>query len=151
MRRNQRNNLYKRTMEVAELIALKQLFFKSVKLDDDFSNSRPLVYARSVFSAAFRKAGPSKLGRVLGRNHASICHYLRNHDENMKYSDYAQMYEHALNFRKEIYAGTDLPYLTTDDLIALIKELREELRKSEQRVADMYIYKDKLEELKALL
>jgi tetratricopeptide (TPR) repeat protein len=138
-------------MEIGELIAAKELFFRSINIEDDNSRKRPLVYARAAFAAAFRAAGPSRLGAVVGRNHASVIHYLKIHDQLKDYEDYRALYERAKEFRKDIMNGEDLPFLTHRDLVTMIQELRNELRIEKQKAEELYIYKEKFFKLKEFL
>ncbi len=139
-------------MEVGQLFAAKETFFDHIKVRDDSSRKRPLVYARVAFATAFKKyAGPSKMGRVLGRDHASIIHYHHNHNKLIKYEDYAKIYNYATEYRDAILQGEDLPFMDIESLIEVIKDLRAELRLEQEKVAKMYIYKEKIEALKNLI
>lgn len=139
-------------MEVGQLFAAKETFFDHIKVADDSSRKRPLVYARTAFATAFRRyAGPSKMGKVLGRNHASIVHYHKSHNELIKYDDYAKIYKYATEYRDALLQGEDLPFMDIESLIEVIKDLRTQLRLEQEKVAKMYIYKEKIEALKNLI
>ena len=71
-------------MEIEELFAAKEIFFERIGIKEDQSRKRKLVYARAAFVNAFRReAGPSVMGRIIGRDHASVIHYRKIHEENM--------------------------------------------------------------------
>jgi hypothetical protein len=140
-------------MEITELYAAKDVFFDRLGLKENQSRSRPLVYARTAFANAFHKcAGPSKMGSVLGRDHSSVIHYLKSHDKLIRYDDYKDMYNQAVEHRNAITNGDDyLPYLTSKDLLNKVKELREEKRLLQKELDTLYIYKEKFFKLKELL
>jgi hypothetical protein len=139
-------------MEIGELIAAKDIFFQNIKLEDDNSRKRELVYARGAFAMAFRcVAGPSKMGQVLGRDHASIVHYSKMHDTLLQYEDYKNLYERATALRDGLFKKEDLPTMTHSDLIQVIKKLRTELRLEQEKVNQLYIYKEKFFKLKELI
>ena len=139
-------------MDISELISAKELFFNHMGVEDDYSRKRELVYARTAFSAAFRcVAGPSVMGKVLGRDHASVVHYNKIHDSLLKYDDYKEMYDYALEFRESLFKMEDLPHMTHSDLLRIIKKLRQELREEQEKVEQLYIYKEKFFKLKELI
>jgi len=139
-------------MEVSELIAAKEIFFRHNNINDDDSRKRELVYARGAFAMAFRcVAGPSIMGRVLGRDHTSIVHYGKNHDTLKQYEDYKNLYEAAEELRESLFKKEDLPTMTHSDLVVIIKNLRQELRIEKEKVKELYIYKDKFFKLKELI
>lgn len=139
-------------MEVSELIAAKEIFFRQNDINDDDSRKRELVYARGAFAMAFRcVAGPSVMGKVLGRDHASIVHYGKNHDTLKHYEDYKNLYEAAVELRESLFKREDLPNMTHSDLIRIIRSLRNELRLEKEKVKELYIYKDKFFKLKELI
>jgi D-alanine-D-alanine ligase-like ATP-grasp enzyme len=139
-------------MEINELIAIKEIFFRHNEIVDDNSRKRNIVYARSAFSAAFRcVAGPSLLGKVLGRNHASVVHYAKSHDSLINYKDYKVLYERAIELRESLFKQEDLPTMNHSDLIQIIKNLRQELREEREKNQHLYIYKEKFFKLKELI
>ena len=140
-------------MEITELYAAKEIFFDRLGIVEDQSRKRPIVYARTAFANAFHNlAGPSKMGSILGRNHASVIHYLKSHHKLIVYKDYKELYEQAVDYRKDLTDGDDhLPYLTAKDLLQTVKELREEKRLLQKKLDELYIYKDKFFKLKELI
>ena len=139
-------------MDISELISAKELFFNHIGVEDDNSRQRTIVYARTAFSAAFRcVAGPSVMGKVLGRNHASVVHYGKLHDSLVNYKDYKEMYDYAVDFRESLFKMEDLPHMTHSDLLRIIKKLRQELREEKEKVENLYIYKEKFFKLKELI
>lgn len=139
-------------MDIGELISAKELFFNHIGVQDDNSRQRTIVYARAAFSAAFRcVAGPSVMGKVLGRNHASVVHYGKLHDSLVNYKDYKEMYDYAVEFRESLFKMEDLPHMTHSDLLRIIKKLRQELREEKEKVENLYIYKEKFFKLKELI
>lgn len=139
-------------MEISELIAAKEIFFRHNQINDDNSRKRELVYARSAFAMAFRSvAGPSMMGKVLGRDHASVVHYGKNHPTLINYKDYKELYNAAVDLRESLFKREDLPTMTHSDLVRIIKNLRNELRLEQEKVKELYIYKDKFFKLKELI
>ena len=139
-------------MDISELISAKELFFNHIGVEDNNSRQRGLVYARAAFSAAFRcVAGPSVMGKVLGRDHASVVHYCKIHDSLLNYKDYKEIYDYAVEFRESIFKMEDLPHMTHSDLLRIIKKLRQELREEKEKVENLYIYKEKFFKLKELI
>lgn len=138
-------------MEIRELITAKELFFRNNKILDDNSRKRPVVYARTAFSAAFKKEGCVKIGKVLGRDHASVVHYMKSHNTLIQYKDYRELYEKALDFRKAFMEDDDLPMMSHQDLIKVIQDLRQELREEKEKADKLYIYKQQMENIKQML
>lgn len=140
-------------MEINELYAAKDVFFEGLGLVEDQSRIRPLVYARTAFANAFHKcAGPSRMGTILGRDHSSVCHYLKSHERLMIYDDYKSMYDKAVEHRRAITNDDDyLPYYTSKDLLNKVAELREEKRLLQKEIDTLGIYKEKFFKLKELL
>ena len=140
-------------MELTELYAAKDVFFDGLGLKEDQSRSRPLVYARIAFANAFHKcAGPTKMGSVLGRDHSSVIHYHKQHDKLIRYDDYKEMYNKAMEHRKTLTNNDDyLPLITSKDLLKKVKELREEKRLLQKELDTLYIFKEKFLKLKELL
>ena len=139
-------------MEIEELFAAKEIFFERIGIKEDQSRKRKLVYARAAFANAFRReAGPTSMGRILGRDHASIIHYRKLHDENMAYRDYKQLYDKAVAYALEV-SNQDITFkMDSSDLLRLIKELREEIRLLKEDNDKLYIYKEKFFKLKELI
>jgi len=142
---------YRDSMEIAELHTAKEIFFRNNQILDDNSRKRPVVYARTAFSAAFRRAGCVRLGKVLGRDHASVVHYLKSHKTLVQYKDYRDLYEKAIEFRKAFMEDDDLPIMSHHELIQMIQELRQELREEKERSDKLYIYKQQMENIKQML
>lgn len=139
-------------MEIEELFAAKEIFFERIGIKEDQSRKRKLVYARAAFVNAFRReAGPSAMGRIIGRDHASVIHYRKIHEENMYYKDYKQLYDKAVTYALEV-SNEDITFkMDSSDLLRLIKELREEIRLFKEDNDKLYIYKEKFFKLKELL
>lgn len=134
------------------MISAKEVFFKDNHILDDNSRKRGLVYARAAFAMAFRcVAGPSLMGKILGRDHATIVHYSRLHFSLIKYDDYNKLFEYAVIFRETLFKKEDIPTMTHSDLIRVIKGLRQELREEKEKNQHLYIYKEKFFKLKALI
>lgn len=138
-------------MKIEELITAKEMFFRNLNINDDNSRKRPLVYARTAFTAVFYQAGVSKLGAVFGRDHSSVVHYKKMHSTLKGYDDYKMMYQSALEFRKALMSGDELPMMSHKDLISTIQELRAEIQKLKKENEHLYIYKEKFFKLKELL
>ena len=139
-------------MKIDELIAAKEIFFTHNNIEDDNSRKRPLVYARAAFSSAFRcVAGPSKMGQALGRDHASIVHYGKLHNQMINYDDYKDLYKKAIDLRESLFNREDLPTMSHSDLIQIIRKLRQELRLEKEKTEQLYIYKEKFFKLKELI
>jgi len=139
-------------MEISQLIAAKELFFSQNDIQDDESRLRKLVYARGAFAQAFRcVAGPSTLGKVLGRDHSSVVHYAKTHPTLIGYNDYKHLYDKAVELREGLFKKEDIPTMTHSDLVAIIKKMRQELRLEKEKVAQLYIYKEKFFKLKELI
>jgi len=139
-------------MEISELIAAKEIFFRHNKIEDDNSRKRGLVYARCAFAMAFRSvAGPSRMGQILGRDHASIVHYSKQHQSLLNYDDYKELFQAAEQLRESLFKREDLPTMTHTDLIRIIKNLRNELRIEKEKCQELYLYKEKFFKLKELI
>jgi hypothetical protein len=139
-------------MGIDELMSAKEAYFQMNNLIDDNSRKRKLVYARGAFAVAFRcVAGPSLMGKVLGRDHASVVHYTSMHSSLMEYDDYKDFYEKAISFRESLFKREDLPKLSHADLMIIIKKLRQELREEKEKTEELYIYKEKFFKLKELI
>ena len=138
-------------MEIKELIAAKELFFRNNKILDDNSRKRPIVYARTAFSVAFKKMGCVQISKVLGRDHSSVVHYMKSHKTLIQYKDYRELYEKALEFRKAFLENDELPMMSHQDLIKVIQDLRQELREEKEKTDRLYIYKQQMENIKLML
>jgi len=139
-------------MEIEELFAAKEIFFERIGIKEDQSRKRKLVYARAAFVNAFRReAGPSVMGRIIGRDHASVIHYRKIHEENMHYKDYKELYDKAVTYALEV-SNEDITFkMDSSDLLRLIKELREEIGLLKKEAVELYIYKEKFFKLKELI
>ena len=141
-----------KTIDTQELYAAKETYYEQLNMQESASRKRQDVYARTAFANAFRPvAGPSVLGKVLGKDHSSVVHYTKMHDELIKYDDYKKLYEKALSHRKGIIEQDSLPFMSPDDLLAQIKVLRSQKVVLENEIKKLYIYKDQINEIKKML
>ena len=139
-------------MEIEELFAAKEIFFERIGIKEDQSRKRKLVYARAAFVNAFRReAGPSAMGRIIGRDHASVIHYRKIHEDNMNYRDYKELYDKAVTYALEVSTEDITFKMDSSDLLRLIKELREEIGLLKKEAVELYIYKEKFFKLKELI
>lgn len=141
-----------KTIDTQELYAAKETYYEQLNMQENASRKRQDVYARTAFANAFRPvAGPSILGKVLGKDHSSVVHYTKMHDELIKYDDYKKLYEKALSHRKGIIEQDSLPFMSTDDLLDQIKVLRAQKVVLENEIKKLYIYKDQINQIKKML
>ena len=139
-------------MEVEELFAAKEIFFDRVGVKENHSRARKLVYARTAFANAFKGyAGPSEMGRVMGKDHATIIHYKKVHSDNLKYEDYKELFDKAIVYAVEVVGQEETHKLDSFLLLKLIKELRQEIRILKENNDKLYIFKEKFFKLKELL
>lgn len=139
-------------MEIEELFAAKEIFFERIGIKEDQSRKRKLVYARAAFVNAFRReAGPSAMGRIIGRDHASVIHYRKIHEDNMNYRDYKELYDKAVTYALEVSTEDITFKMDSSDLLRLIKELRQEIGLLKKDAVELYIYKEKFFKLKELI
>ena len=141
-----------KTIDTQELYAAKETYYEQINMQESASRKRENVYARTAFANAFRPvAGPSIIGKVLGKDHSSVVHYTKMHDELIKYDDYKKLYEKALSHRKGVIEQDSLPFMSPDDLLAQIKVLRSQKAVLENEIKKLYIYKDQINEIKKML
>lgn len=60
---------------------------------------REFAYARAIASVLLRKKTSlsyTSVGRVMKRDHATVMHYLREHEHRMNYADYREVYVECL-------------------------------------------------------
>ena len=139
-------------IDTQELYAAKEIFYEQINLKENASRKRENVYARTAFANAFRPvAGPSVIGKVLGKDHSSVVHYIKMHQELIRYDDYKKLYEKALSHRKGIIEQDSLPFMSADDLLIQIKELRADKVMLENEIKKLYIYKDQVTDIKKIL
>jgi hypothetical protein len=123
---------------------------------DIFSNSRERdhVEARAIFSKilySHQHLGYTKIGRVLGKNHATIYHYIKNFDAWIKYDDRLKSkYLNILSvFSKDMEIGSieDTRKIWYENIILSTKIEKLEAKLS----SELYALLDKVPENKAFL
>jgi hypothetical protein len=92
-----------------QLEDLKRLYYQELNIVDDSSRHRHLVEPRMAFSAAFRHYfTKTDLGRVFGKTHATVIHYIKTHEILISDVRYAQYYKAAC-FIRGMYLNNETP------------------------------------------
>ena len=125
-------------MRVWELQKMKQAkvqYFTRCGLHDDGSRRQKVALLRGAFSNAFRHTATlMELGNVLGRDHSSIVHSIKQHESRLFYADYRRFYKIACEIRKEI----DLEIVEDVD----VKSYENEITRLNDLVTELSKYKE---------
>ena len=92
--------------------------------------------ARQAFANAFiKRAKTVDIAAVLNKNHATIVHYRKNHDWDLKYKqDYKEAFNRAVTVYEQYNPKSDEPeFLGMDNvrLLSLVKELKNRVHSQE--------------------
>jgi hypothetical protein len=110
-------------MRVWELQKLKQAkiqYFTRCGLHDDGSRRQELALLRGAFSNAFRHTATlMEIGNLLGRDHSSIVHSIKQHESRLFYTDYRRFYKIACEIKNE----AELDVLEDIDITSYEREI----------------------------
>jgi len=111
-------------------LVLKKLV-KSLLYVDIYSNSRQrdIVDARKIYAAIlFQKGlGVSKIGKIMHKNHATVIHYIKEHDILILMDKrYMRNYRKILSAFDNEILSTDFNLLNKEELIFEIDKMKEE-------------------------
>lgn len=121
----------------------KDLYFDNIGAYDHTNRDRIAVYRRAAFvNAHYHLASKVSLGKLFGKDHATVIHAHKMHDSYMIYPEYQELYEEAVKVREHIFCEEDEPVET---------RLRKEITSLENTLKELYHYKDKFYELKQLV
>lgn len=130
----------------------KDLFFDRMNIQDDGSQRREIVYARAAFINAFRKHGKVvDLAKAVHKDHSTIVHYCKVHEQQMAYSDYKQLFNKASELKRELVDGEEFEELTIAKLLQQVEKLSVENSKLKEENINLMVYKEKYFKLKELI
>lgn len=105
---------------------------------DVMSKSRieDVVLSRaSLFNACRGLYSSTALGKYFGKNHATILHHNRNHEQLMMLPHYRKLYGELYEIRMRYDDGAKQ---THDDLVNRITDLEKQLKMSKTRYNDLF-------------
>lgn len=113
------------------------------------SRHKENVMARQAFANAFiKRAKTVDIAAVLNKNHATIVHYRKNHDWDIKYKDeYKKAFERAMFVYDQYDPKSEEPeFLGLDNnrLLSLVKELKSRVQRQEKVIEDQRKEIDKM-------
>jgi len=97
---------------------------------------RAFVDARIVFSALLREQGigPSRIGRILGRDHATVLHYFRKAEALLETD---KIFRKRFVTAREQYIGEDpVFYYTSPELRKRFMDMRQELEETREKLEE---------------
>lgn len=101
-----RQNIANNSLQLQDL---KRMYYQELNIVNDDSRHRHLVEPRMAFAAAFRHYfTKTDLGRVFGKHHATIIHYIKMHEILIGDNRYAQYYKAAC-FIRGMYLNNETP------------------------------------------
>jgi len=120
-------------LPVSILLEAKMLYFGN---NPSLSRHKENVMARQAFANAFiKRAKTVDIAAVLNKNHATIVHYRKNHDWDLKYKqDYKEAFNRAVTVYEQYNPKSDEPeFLGMDNvrLLSLVKELKNRVHSQE--------------------
>ena len=136
----------KHLLPISILLEAKLMYFGD---QAKASRHRENVMERQAFANAFiKRAKTVDIAAVIGRNHATIVHYRKNHSSDIKYSEeYQRAFERALMVYEQYnekanegeFLGFDIP-----QLLRLTKDLKNRIQKQEVVIYDQQKEIDRL-------
>jgi hypothetical protein len=121
-----------RVWELQKMKQAKNQFFTRCGFEDNNKRTRELTLLRGAFTCAFRtRATLMEIADVLNRDHSTISHSLKVHDERLMYRDYRNFYKVACNIREEIDMDSleEIDYKSFESEITRLNDLVAELSK----------------------
>lgn len=72
----------------------------------DRTRKREAVLSRgAIVNALIRHTNQEVLGAILGIDRTTCYHYIKTHDNNMRYSDYRELFEEAVYCKNKMLTG----------------------------------------------
>jgi len=130
--------LFSNQLTKEEVREAKDIFFGSMNIGDYDTQKREVVITRMAFANAFVPVSTSTtVSKALERNHSTIVYYNKQHEGLLKYKDYKQMYEYAIELSK-FFMGEENEHKRYIDLV-------EEVERLKAQVSKLLAYKKKVE------
>jgi|SanBayMetagenome_1026888.scaffolds.fasta_scaffold02942_5 hypothetical protein len=130
--------LFSNQLTKEEVREAKDIFFGSMNIGDYDTQKREVVITRMAFANAFVPVSSSTtVSKALERNHSTIVYYNKQHEGLLKYKDYKQMYEYAIELSK-FFMGEENEHKRYIDLV-------EEVERLKAQVSKLLAYKKKVE------
>jgi hypothetical protein len=136
----------KHLLPISILLEAKLMYFGD---QAKASRHRENVMERQAFANAFiKRAKTVDIAAVIGRNHATVVHYRKNHSSDIKYNEeYQKAFERALMVYEQYnekanegeFLGFDIP-----QLLRLTKDLKNRIQKQEVVIYDQQKEIDRL-------
>lgn len=130
--------LFSNQLTKEEVREAKDIFFGTMNIGDYDTQKREVVITRMAFANAFVPVSSSTtVSKALERNHSTIVYYNKQHEGLLKYRDYKQMYEYAIELSK-FFMGEENEHKRYTDLV-------EEVERLKAQVSKLLAYKKKVE------
>ena len=130
--------LFSNQLTKEEVRQAKETFFSTMNVEDSGTQKREVVITRMAFANAFVPvSATSTVSKALDRNHSTIVYYNKQHEGQLKYRDYKQMYEYAMELSR-FFMGVESEHKKYSDLV-------EEVERLKTQVSKLLAYKKKVE------
>ena len=133
--------------DYATLKTARQQYYEIINMvDNPKSRKRDLMLARHAFCCAFRPYTTlQNLGNLVGKDHATVLYYIKTHESQMLYRDYATLYERASSLCKTYYSGEYDMQMSYYDLLEEAEQLRSQVRELLKYKAILDNFKEKVD------
>lgn len=101
------------------------------------------VFARSAMMVVMREHMTlMQIGRIFDRNHASVLHAIRNHNDNLNWS---KMYEHFYDVAQQVFKENPTKYIKSrNKLAATLTRYKMHIHELEQEVNKLKLTNEQL-------
>jgi ribosomal protein L30E len=124
-----------RAFELQQMARAKNATLARLGLEDLDTRKREYTLARGAFVNAYRhKATLMELGKIIGKDHSTVIHAIREHGARLNYKDYRWAYKVACEIREEY------PIETAESVDS--KSLEDEIKKLNDMVSELVKYKE---------